>query len=81
MPDIETRGKIWQHLFKESNIDLEYEMFVNYELTGADISKNLRAYNLHKFAYRIEEERPEILHRLCANTKWVDVRPKVGFKG
>jgi AAA+ superfamily predicted ATPase len=81
MPDMETRGKIWKHLLEELDIDLEYSMFVNYELTGADIAKNLRAYNLHKFAYGVEEERPEILHRLCANTKWVDIRPKVGFKG
>jgi SpoVK/Ycf46/Vps4 family AAA+-type ATPase len=80
MPDRETRTKIWEHLFKHYDLDVDQEQFTDYELTGAEVSKIIESYGLHKLAYNIDFEKPEVLHRLCGNAKWVDNRPRIGFR-
>ena len=80
MPDSNTRSKIWQYYIEQGGLDLDYSEFINYELTGAEIEKNIREYRLHKFTYNLKEEDAKILHNLCNSSKWVDNRPKVGFR-
>ena len=79
MPDRDTRAKIWDHLFRYYGIDLDHNLFIDHELTGAEISKIIQSYGLHKLAFDIRGEKQEVIHRLCGNAKWIEVRPKIGF--
>ena len=79
LPDANTRLKIWAHLTNKFNIDLNSNDFVEYKLTGAEISKILRNYSLHKIAYDIEGEDLKMLHHLCGGEKWME-NTRIGFK-
>ena len=79
LPNANIRLKIWDHLIKNFNVDINSEDFVEYKITGAEISKILRNYSLHKIAYDIEGEDLEMLHHLCGGEKWME-SARIGFK-
>jgi SpoVK/Ycf46/Vps4 family AAA+-type ATPase len=79
LPDYGTRSKIWQHMLEIRNIFVDYSPFVDYELSGAEITKILREYGLYKKAYNKKSDDPDFIHHLCRNIKWSVNTPKIGF--
>jgi SpoVK/Ycf46/Vps4 family AAA+-type ATPase len=72
MPDESTRLKIWESLLQRFQINLRSDGLAGYELTGAEISKVLRNYSLHKIAYDVQNDDPDLLRRLCTGQNWLE---------